>query len=150
MAEAVDDPVERELHRLGVLVLKQHEAGFGGANLGDGGGHRTRQARAGGNRHLTLRLAGGDRLHQIGIEQQRRALQNRRGHIGLIAGKRMNHGRRRILAAGEHLGHRATNQRRRIVEQHDHGAFGGSAIGLTKVGLEEGPRQCARSLGAFA
>ena len=92
----------------------------------------------------------GDRLDQIGVEQERRALQDRRGDVRLIVGERMHHRRRRVLAAGENLGERAANQRRRIVEQHDHGAFGGGPIVLGEIRIEEGAGQRAGGFGAIA
>ena len=131
-------------------VFQQHQAGFGAADLGDRGRHRARQVRRAGDRDLALRLAGRDRLDQIGIEQQRRALQDRLGDVGLVAGERMHHGRRRVLAAGEHLGERAPHQRRRIVEQHDHGAFGGGAIVVGEIGIQKGARQRAGGFGPIA
>ena len=102
------------------------------------------------DRDLPLRLAGCDRLDQIGVEQQRRALQHRRGHVRLVGGERMHHRRRRVLAAGEDLGERAAHQRRRIVEQHDHGALGGGPIVVGEIGIEVGARQRAGGFGALA
>ena len=62
----------------------------------------------------------------------------------------MHHGRRRVIAAGKHLGERAAHQRRRIVEQHDHGAFGGGAIVVAQIGIEKGAGQRAGGFGALA
>ena len=95
-------------------------------------------------------LAAGDRLDQIGVEQERRALQDRCGDVWLIACQRMHHRRRSIRAAGENLGQRTANQRRRIVEQHDHGAFGGGPIVLGEIRIEESAGQCAGGFGTVA
>ena len=41
-------------------------------------------------------------------------------------------------ARAERFGERAAHQRRRIVEQHDHRAFGGDAVVLRQIGIEVG------------
>jgi hypothetical protein len=79
---------------------------------------------------LPRRIAGGDGIDQIGVEEERRALQQWRSHIGLIAGECMHDGRGRFLARREHRGQSLANQWRRIVEQHDHGAFGGGPVAV--------------------
>ena len=43
-----------------------------------------------------LRVADGDRIDQIGIEQQRRALQHDSGDLRLVVGQRMHHGGGRL------------------------------------------------------
>ena len=45
---------------------------------------------------------------------------------------------------------RVAHQRRRIVEQHDHRAFGGGAIVGGQIGVEIGARQRAGGLGTLA
>ena len=71
-------------------------------------------------------------------------------NVGLIVGQRVNDGGRRLLARGEHLGERLAHQRRGVVEQHDHGAFGGGPVVVREIGIEVGPRQRAGGFGAFA
>ena len=149
MPEPLHDAVERERHDLGLLVLQQREAGFGAADLGDRSRNRARQAGAAGDRNLPRRLAARHRLDQVGIEQQRRTLQHRSGDVRLILRQRMHHRRRRAIAAGEHLGERAAHQRRRIVEQHDHGAFGGGAIVVAQIGIQKCAGQRAGGFGAI-
>ena len=73
-----------------------------------------------------------------------------RGDIRLIGRQRMHDGRRRILARRECLRERDAHQRRRIVEQHDHRAFGGGAIVRRQIGIEIGARERAGGLGALA
>ena len=62
----------------------------------------------------------------------------------------MDDRRRRLLADGKHLGERRAHQRRRIVEQHDHRAFGGGAVVGREIGIEIGARQRAGGFGALA
>ena len=53
-------------------------------------------------------------------------------------------------AAGQHIRHGAPNQRRRIVEQHGHRAFGGCKIVVGQIGIEIGPCERASGLGPLA
>ena len=48
---------------------------------------------------------------------------------------------RRFLARGKYIGQRASHQWRRVIEQHDHRAFGGGEIVGREIGMEIGPRQ---------
>ena len=84
------------------------------------------------------------------FDEQRRQRQHRRGDARLIGGQRENDRRRRVGARGQHIGERAAHQRRRIVEQHQHGALGGTEIVGRQIGIEEGARQCAGRFGPLA
>jgi len=61
----------------------------------------------------------------------------------------VHHHARRLLRRGEHLSQRAAHQRRRIVEQHDHRAFGGGEIVGGQIGMEIGARQRGGGFGPF-
>ena len=130
-----------------LVVLDQHQAGLGGADLGDGGGHRARQIGAARDRDLRLRPAGGDRVDQIGVHQQRRMLEHPARDLRLVGGEPEDHRRRRLLAERERPRQRLAHQRRRIVEQHDQRAFGGGAIVGRQIGIEIGARQRGGCLG---
>jgi hypothetical protein len=99
-----------------------------GADFGDRRGERAGQQSAAGDRNLRLRLAGGDQVDQVVLEQQRRARQHRQRDVGLIGCERINHHLRGLLRGGEYFGERAPHQRRGIVQKHDHRAFGGGEI----------------------
>ncbi len=70
--------------------------------------------------------------------------------IGLVGGERLDDGGRRLRARRQCLGERLPHQRRRIVEQHDHGAFGGAAIVRAEIGKQIGARQRAGRFGPLA
>ena len=147
MTEALDDAVGRQWGQVGTVIFNEHQAGFCGADFGDCGGDRARQRRAARDRSLDRRTAGRHRIDQIGIDEQRRQRQHRRGDARLVGGKRENDRRRRIGARGERVGERAAHQRRRIVEQHQHGALGGAEVVGRQIGIEEGARQRAGRFG---
>ncbi len=128
MAEPLDDAVDREHRDIGVVVFQERKAGLGRADFGNGGGERARQHDAAGDRDLGIGMTGGNQVDQIVFQQQRRARQHRHRDVRLIGGERMHHDQRRLLRIGEHVGERAPHQRRRIVQQHDHRAFGGGEI----------------------
>ena len=135
---------------VGFVIFDQHQAGFRGADFGDCGGDRARQRRAARHRGLDRRAAGRHRLDQIGIDEQRRQRQHRRGDARLIGSERKNDRRRRVGARGKSIGERAAHQRRGIVEQHQHGALGGAKIVGRQIGIEEGARQRAGRFGPLA
>ncbi len=141
MAEALDYAIDREQRDLGVGIFQEREAGFRAADFGDGRGQRARQHHAAGDRHLRLRVAGGDQVDQIVLQEKRRMREHGDGDLGLVAGQRMHHHARRLLRGGEDFGERAPHQRRRIVEQHDHRAFGGGQIVGRKIGMQVSARQ---------
>ena len=134
---------------LGAVVLDQHQAGLGGADLGDGGGDRARQIGAARDRGLRLRPAGRDRIDQVGIDQQRRMLEHPARDLRLVGGEPEDHRRRRVLAERQRPRQRFAHQRRRIVEQHDQRAFGGGAVIGGEIGIEIGARQCGGGLGTL-
>ena len=72
------------------------------------------------------------------------------GDIRSIRRERVNDSRRRPLAPRQGLRKRAAHQRRKIIEQHDHGAFGGGAIVWAEIGVEIGACQCAGRCGTLA
>ena len=76
MAVALDDPVERERHDLGVPVLQEDQTGLGAADLGDRGRDRARQQCAHGDRGLPHGFAARDRFDQVSVEQKRRTVQH--------------------------------------------------------------------------
>ena len=55
----------REPCDISLAIFQKCKTGFGGADLRDGGGKRTRQAQPAGNRDLHVGMAGGDQIHQI-------------------------------------------------------------------------------------
>ena len=149
MAEARDDAIERERNDLGAVVLDQHQAGLGGADLGDRGRDRARQIGAARDRGLGLRPADRDRIDQVGIHQERRMLEHPARDLRLVGGEPENHRRRRLVAERQRPRQRLAHQRRRIVEQHDQRAFGGGAIIGRQIGIEIGARQRAGCFGAL-
>ena len=150
VAEALDHAVDREQRDLGVGILQHQQAGLGRADLGDGGRDRALQRRAARDRGLHGGPAGRDQVDQIGVDEQRRALDHRHRDLGLIGGARLDHGRRRLLARRQHMGERLAHQRRAVVEQHDHRAFGGATIVRAKIGEQIGARQRAGCFGPLA
>jgi hypothetical protein len=128
MTEALDNAVDRERRNRRVGILQQRQAGLGRTDFTNRGGERPRQQRAAGNGDLGRGLAGGDQVDQIVRLQQWRARQNRQRDIRLVGGQSMHDHQRRLLRGREYIGQRAAHQRRRIVEQHDHRAFGGGEI----------------------
>jgi hypothetical protein len=141
MAEAGDDPIERERRDLGLGILDQHQAGLGRSHLGDRSRDGARQRRAVGDGGLRLRTAGGDRIDQVGVDQQRRIFQHPARHLRLVGGKPQDHRRGRELAERERLGQRGAHQRRRIVELHDERALGSGAVVRREIGIEVSARQ---------
>ncbi len=150
MAEPPDDALDRGERDVGVAVLEQGEAGLRRRHLGDGGGDRGGQQHATGDGELGRRPAGGDEIDEVVVADQRRALEQRLRHLELVGGERPHHHRRRLLRRGEDLGHGLPHQRRRVVEQHDHRAFGGGEIVGGEIGMEIGARQRGGGLGALA
>ena len=61
----------------------------------------------------------------------------------------MHHGGRRLRAGPQRFGERAPHQRRGIVEQHDHRAFGGDAVVIGEVGVEVGAGERRGRFGAL-
>ena len=105
---------------------------------------------AAGDRGLHRGAAGRHRIDQIGIDKQRRQREHRRRDLRLVGGKREHDGRRRARACRKRVGERAAHQRRRIVEQHQHRAFGGGEIVGREIGIEIGARQRAGRFGPLA
>jgi hypothetical protein len=147
MAVAFDDTIDRERRNVGIVVLQQRQAGFLGADFGDRGGDRTRQRGAARDRGLHRRRAGRHGIDQIGIDEQRRERQHGRRDVRVVGGQRQHDGRRRARARRECVGERPAHQRRGIVEQHQHRAFGGAEIVGRKIGVEIGAGQCACCFG---
>lgn len=102
------------------------------------------------NKEALFHAAHGDQVDEIIFQQQRRARQYRDCDLRLVGGERVHHHPRRLLRAREHFGERAPHQRRRIVEQHDHRAFGGGEIVGGKIGVQIGARQRGRGFGPVA
>jgi hypothetical protein len=98
MTEALHDPVERERRNLGARVLDENQAGLGRSDFRDGGGYGGRQQGAARNSKLRRRPKGRNRIDQVGVDQQRRMLEHVRSDLRLIACKRQDDGRRRLLA----------------------------------------------------
>ena len=128
MAEAIDNAVDRKRGDVGVGIFQQLETSLRRSHFGDGRGERARQHGAAGDGGLRRRLRGGHQIDQIGFLQQRRQREDRHRDFRLIVGERVHHHQRRLLRGGEHVGERAPHQRRGIVQQHDHRAFGGGDI----------------------
>jgi len=77
-------------------------------------------------------------------------VQNLDCNVRLVGRERMHDYRRRHLARGKHIRERLTNQRRRVVQQHDHRAFGGRAIIGRQIGMKIGARQSRRGVRALS
>ena len=92
--------------------------------------------RRGGDRGLRIRIARPDGVDEIGIEQQRRMLQHQRGDVGLIGDQRVDHGMRRFRLAHSASASARRTSGERIVEQHDHRAFGGDAVVVRRSEIE--------------
>ena len=148
MSEAPDDAVERKLRDVGAGILNHGEAGFRAADFGNRGCDCTRQRAAPCDSALRRRASDRDRIDQIGIEQQRRTLEHERGDIGLIVRECVHDGGGCRAACRKHLCERAAHQRRHIVEQHDHRAFGGGAIVIGEIGIQIGACQRRGGFGA--
>ena len=104
------------------------------ADLGDRGRDRALQRRAAGDRGLHGRPAGRDQVDQVGVDEQRRALEHRHRDVGLVGGERWITAGGAFWLDASTSRERRAHQRRRIVEQHDHRAFGGGAIVGAKIG----------------
>ena len=148
-SEPGDEAIERGRRERGVGILQRDEAGLDRPGLGDRSSHRALQRHAGGDRGLQIAAARGDDIDKLGIDQQRRARQHQRCDIGMIGGQGMDDGMGRVGASRQRFGERPPHQRRRIVEQHDHGALGGGPIFLGEVGVEIGPCESPGRLGAL-
>jgi hypothetical protein len=96
-----------------------------------------------GDGRLYLRLAGRNRIDEIGIEQERRMLEHPGCHFRLVAGEAENDCRRCVLAEGKRPRQLGAHQRRGIVEQHDERALGGRPIIRAKLGIKKGAGQRA-------
>ena len=149
MAEALDQPIGRDRRNVGIAILRQQQTRFRRADFGDGGGDRTRQAGAAGDRGLHDAAAGRDRIDQIGIDEKRRQRQHRRGDLRLIGGQRQDDGRRCARACRQHIGQRPPHQRRRVVEQHQHRALGRGEIVGRQIRIEVAAGQRSGRLGAL-
>ena len=150
MAEAVDDAIDGEGRDIGAGIFQECKTSRRAADFGNGRGERARQHRPAGDGGLRGRLRGGYQIDQIGFLQQRRKREDRHRDFRLIVGERVHHHQRRLLRRGEHVRQRAPHQRRRIVEQHDHRAFGGGDIVWRQIGMEVSARERGCGLGPFA
>ena len=147
--KARDDAIERERRDLGLGIFDQNKAGFGDADLGNGGRHRAREILPVGDRTLRNRTTGRDGVDQIGVDKQRRMLKHPARDLGLIGGKTVNDGRRCALAEGQRAGQFGAHQRGRVVQQHDERPFGRGTIIRGEIGIEEGARQVAGRISAL-
>ena len=111
------------------------------ADFGERGRDRARQVGAARDRGLHLGVADRDRVDQIGIEQGRRAFEHDRRDVRLSLTSACITAAGASRARAERLGERAPHQRRGIVEQHDHRAFGGDAVVVDQFGVEIGAGQ---------
>jgi hypothetical protein len=121
--------------------------GFGAANFGDRSRNRAPQRRTRRNNRLKRAVAGCHEVDELGVDEQRRTRQHHRGDIALVERQRMNDRVGRIRAGGKRLGNRAPDQRRGVIQQGDHGVFGGVAIGERESSIQIGPCQGARRFG---
>ena len=142
MPKAGNDAVKREWSDLRGRILGQDEARFRRADLGDGGRYRPRQRVAIGDSALRLHLAGGNRIDEISVEQERRMLEHPRGHLRLVGGEAENDCRGRLLTESQRPCQLGAHHRRGIVEEHDQRAFRCRAIIRTELGIKIGARQC--------
>jgi hypothetical protein len=150
MAVAINHAVDRERRKVGRCILDQDEAGMRGADLRNRGGNRARQVEPPGDRGLHIARPDRHEIDEISVDEERRVKQHRSRDLGLVVCKRQHDGGRRVLTRGERLRERAAHQRRRIVEQHEHRAFGGGAVVGCEVGIEIGARERARRFGPLA
>ena len=129
---------------------KQNETGFRRAHFGDRRGDGARQRGAAGDRGLHRGAAGRHRIDEIGVDKKRRERKHGRRDLRLVAGKGEYDGRRRARTRRQRVGERPAHQRRRIVEQHQHRAFGGGEIVGGEIGIKVGARQRAGRFGPLA
>jgi hypothetical protein len=109
--EAGENAVDRECGHLRVAILRKHEAGLGGADLGKRRSDRALQAGAACDRDLHVFVSGSDRVDQIGIDEQRRERQHRSGDLRLIGRERQHDHGRRARARRQRVGKRPAHQR---------------------------------------
>jgi hypothetical protein len=67
--------------------------------------------RAARHRDLGAHIADGDAIDEIGVGQNRRALEHRAGDFGTVAGEREDDMVRRVIGAREGLGEGAAHER---------------------------------------
>jgi hypothetical protein len=132
MTVALSDAIDGKRGDVGIGIFDQFQASLGGTDFRD------------------LAMTGSGHINEIGIDEVRRTLQDRHRDKGLIGGKPMHHGGRRSLTLCQSLRQGAAHQRRRIVEQHEHGAFCGGAVIQRKRREKVGPRQCGGAIGPLA
>ena len=142
MAETLDNAVERERRDVGVGIFQKREASFApqptsAIAAATERGSRTRPAIAA----CDSGMAGGDQVDQIVVAQQRRMRSIGIAISGWSAASACTTTCGAFCAEANTSRQRAPHQWRRIVEQHDHRAFGGGEIVGRKIGMEIGARQ---------
>ena len=146
VAEALDHATHRKFGKIGAGIDGKRNRRLAHADLGqrraDAGGH------AGAQRDRALRKSVADRgaVDEFGFGQERRAREDRRRDVGLVACKRGDDGARRLDRAGEIVGERPAHERRGIVEKRGEGDFRFAARLGVEIGVKIGARQRA---GAF-
>ena len=150
MAETRHDAVEREQRDVGAGIFDQRQAGFRRSRLR----RARRRPSAAGRRGARSRTASSAPPIAIAStrsesSRSRRAFEHDRRDVRLVVDQRMHHGGRRFGLDAERVGERVAHQRRRIVEQHDHRAFGGDAVVFDQVGVQIGAGERRGGFRAF-
>ena len=129
VAETGDDAVDGKVGDVRIRIVEKGQAGVGGADLGQRRRDGARHGRAPGDRLLHLGRTGRREVDEVGVDEQGRLLDDERGNLRLVERQGMDDRRRRVGAERQRFGERSPHQWRGIVEQHQHRAFGGAAIG---------------------
>ncbi len=133
MTVTFHDTINREWCDVGGPVFDQGEARLRRPNLRKRAGNGALQPLPGSDRALDVTVAGRNDFDQIGIDEEFGTLQYDCGDTRQVRCQCMNDRRRRIRTAAQNLRERLPNQRRPVVEHHDHRAFGAGAIVVGKV-----------------
>ena len=149
-AKTLENAIDRELGNLSIAILCQYQTSLGRADFGQGSRSRALEARTARDGYLDVFIPSGDRIDQIGIDKERRKRQHRSGDLRLIRGKRQHYRRRRARARRQHIGKCPAHQRRRVVEQYQHGAFGRCGVVRRKIRIKIRAGERSGRLGPFA
>jgi hypothetical protein len=149
-AKTFENAIDRELGSLGIAILRQYQTSLGRADLGQGSRGRALQSRTARDGYLDVFISCGDSVDQIGIDKERRKRQHGRGDLRLVGGERQHHGWRRARARRQHVGKRPAYERRRVVEQYQHSAFGRCGVVRRKIRIKIRAGERSGRLGPFA
>jgi hypothetical protein len=146
VAEAFDDPVDGERRDIGAWVFQQYETRVSFTNLGHGCGtprvnrHRFATAICASARPVAIRST------RSSSRSSGENSSTGRATSGWSAAKAMHNDLRGLFARCKDFRKRAANQRRWVVQQHDHRAFRGSEIVGRQIGVKICACQCGSGL----